>query len=771
MKKMQFLLLILLSLGTLFTLSAQVDITFQVDMTGQTVSANGVHMAGDFLTPAWTPPATPLYDDGTNGDAVAGDNVWSVIVTGITAASGEFKFLTDNDWSCGCDESSNRPVTFPTTNATTGVIPWNGMPTVNVTLQVDVSAEAVSANGVHVAGDIITPNWDPPATPLADQGGGIWSVTIPVTAGQGGAYKFLTDNDWGCNCAESISGSCAAPGSDNRNFDPVSLFDVTIDPVVYGACPDTGCTDPTIDLVFQLDARCAQIGAAGPHMAGSFLDPAWTPDATPMFDDGTNGDAVAGDGIYAVTISVDLCNGSSGEYKFLLDDFWGSDESVGGLPCDAGGFGNRSIDFPAESGTVEAVCFGECGPCAAADLLSDVTFRVSTLSSVGSMFLAGSFGDLDASLPTWDPMGLAMNEVEGSNGQCWELTLEDLPSCLALEYKFVIDGTGWESTPNRSLNIPGEDTVLPSFCYESLEPCPTDVLFQVDMNETTVDPAGVGVEGGFSNGLPTWGTWNPMYDDGTNGDLVAGDGIWSVLLAEMESQSGVEYKFTNGIGGYEPVNGPGTFGNRILDLGCSTGGFVILDPVGFGSLSKLPSISVTFVVDASGVNVDAFGLFVGGSNLSSGEQFSQQMGLDLNGCFYSATVLLIEGDDYAYNFFNGTAIEVSSVRNITVGSSNEELPLATFGADELAPCAPLIDLTRAGSLIATSNFEINGNELYSWYLDGSPAAALVGINAYYPTAVGEWSVVISDPDFPCCDQQSNPRVVEDLTGCCELGDE
>ena len=78
-----------------------VQVTFQVDMTGQVVSVEGVHIAGGFSDvngdgvmdnnlPNWN-PAGILLSDG-------GNNIWS---TTLDLAPGwyEYKFVNGNDWS------------------------------------------------------------------------------------------------------------------------------------------------------------------------------------------------------------------------------------------------------------------------------------------------------------------------------------------------------------------------------------------------------------------------------------------------------------------------------------------------------------------------------------------------------------------------------------------------------------------------------------------------------------------------------------------------
>ena len=70
--------------------NSQVDVTFKVDMQYQTVSENGVHLAGSMQ--GWDPSSTPLIDNG-NG-------IWEVTLTLAEFTSYEYKFVNDNNWCC-----------------------------------------------------------------------------------------------------------------------------------------------------------------------------------------------------------------------------------------------------------------------------------------------------------------------------------------------------------------------------------------------------------------------------------------------------------------------------------------------------------------------------------------------------------------------------------------------------------------------------------------------------------------------------------------------
>ena len=73
--------------------TAQVNLTLNVDMTYQSVSESGVHVAGSFQ--GWNPSSTQLTDDD-------GDNIYSVTISVDANSSHEYKFLNGNYW--GSDE-------------------------------------------------------------------------------------------------------------------------------------------------------------------------------------------------------------------------------------------------------------------------------------------------------------------------------------------------------------------------------------------------------------------------------------------------------------------------------------------------------------------------------------------------------------------------------------------------------------------------------------------------------------------------------------------
>ena len=77
--------------ATCATCTAPTMVTFQVDMSLQTVSPNGVHVAGAFQTPdAWQPGATEMTDDDADG-------IYEVTVP-VAPGNYGYKFINGNNW-------------------------------------------------------------------------------------------------------------------------------------------------------------------------------------------------------------------------------------------------------------------------------------------------------------------------------------------------------------------------------------------------------------------------------------------------------------------------------------------------------------------------------------------------------------------------------------------------------------------------------------------------------------------------------------------------
>jgi len=218
-----------------FQASSRVPVTFQVDMSQETVSADGVHIAGDFQ--GWNPGVTRLSDNGSG--------VYSYTSYLLPNSTYEFKFVNGNAWGPGLEESvpsacaqnNNRFVQVGASAVTTPLVCFGSCTTcttaqpVSVTFQVDMSQETVSADGVHIAGEF--QGWDPAGTPMTDQGNGVYAVTIDLDPNATYEYKFINGNAWGPGIDESVPAACA---QNNNRFVQVGASNLTVPLVCFASC-------------------------------------------------------------------------------------------------------------------------------------------------------------------------------------------------------------------------------------------------------------------------------------------------------------------------------------------------------------------------------------------------------------------------------------------------------------------------------------------------------------------------------------------------------
>lgn len=192
-----------------------VPVTFTVDMTNETeVAASGVHIAGTFQN--WDPSTTTMTDNG--------DGTWSYTTNIESGTEAQYTFINGNDWSmqegvpadCGVDNGQggyNRSVMVGDAAIEVETVCYAACTDcaiaamAEVTFQVDMSNEEVSADGVHLAGEF--QGWNPGETAMADSGDGIYSVTVTLTKNTTYEYKFVNGNAWGSdeNMSETDCGS------------------------------------------------------------------------------------------------------------------------------------------------------------------------------------------------------------------------------------------------------------------------------------------------------------------------------------------------------------------------------------------------------------------------------------------------------------------------------------------------------------------------------------------------------------------------------------
>lgn len=401
---------------------------------------------------------------------------------------------------------------------------------VNVTFSVDMSNETVAAEGIHIAGDF--QGWNPSGTPLSDQGGGVYAVTLSLAAGAY-EFKFINGNDWPQE--EAVPDACRAnlTGNTNRRIE-VGMMDATY-AVCYSSCAACG----EYAVLFRVDMSLQdEIAPQGVHVAGEFNG--WDAGANELFD--TDGDGVY-TGLYAFDPAV-LDNGNL-IFKFINgDSFLFPNENISD-ECGTGT--NRLLELSSANTVTPNYCFNQCGTCVAP---VPVTFRVDMTNedvSPNGVHIAGELNTVG----TWNP-GVDVMVSIGDN--VYEITLNLQPG--EYEYKFI-NGNAWDGADNDNESVPSacatnnnrvvtaiaDEPQTITYCYNqcaaecSVNPDPADITFLVNAGDIEVSESGLWLIGNFTD--PQWqGGATQMTD-------VDGDGIYEATL-NVSGPAEFQYKFTNG---------------------------------------------------------------------------------------------------------------------------------------------------------------------------------------------------------------------------------
>ena len=249
-------LFLLLSLTLAFSGRA-VPLTFRVDMTGQTVAASGVHVAGNFQAAAgfagnWNPATTALTDPDN-------DRVYEATVN-VPAGVYLYKFVNGNAWAgaeapgadCGLADGGgnvNRQLSLGATALRLPNVAFSGC-NIQVRLAVNMQGQTVSREGVHVVGNFQAlagygPNGDPTAIELRDDNGdGTYDVQLSLPAPGRFFYRFVNGNTLAG--AETVTAACGTDdgtGTLNRVLDATAAVNAPAT-VCFGSCQSCG-TVPT----------------------------------------------------------------------------------------------------------------------------------------------------------------------------------------------------------------------------------------------------------------------------------------------------------------------------------------------------------------------------------------------------------------------------------------------------------------------------------------------------------------------------------------------
>ncbi|WP_299109995.1 T9SS type A sorting domain-containing protein [uncultured Winogradskyella sp.] len=280
------------------------------------------------------------------------------------------------------------------------LVSFQGFSQVDVTIKVDMSAETVSADGVHVVGTIN--GWSTDATMLTEEGStGIYAVTVQLSEGWH-RYKFLNGNAWGTE--ESASYPCAPSNGDRFLYINNSGMAVTLESVPFNGCNPSGTG---FEVTFNVDmASEGTIAVGNVHMAGWLND--WNPSVL-SFPNAT-GDIHSG----TLRLPTPADYPITFEYKYLSAAGWGNDETPGPeASCSTVTGGNRLITVTNSGDNVYDV-FNACNY-----VLNTEDFTANSLKMVYNntdrlvSFFDSGFNNEISTVQVFDITGKSIKTIEG----------------------------------------------------------------------------------------------------------------------------------------------------------------------------------------------------------------------------------------------------------------------------------------------------------------------------------------------------------------------
>lgn len=616
------------------------QLTFQVNMRDQSVSPDGVHLAGTFNN--WSTTATPM----TAGDST----IYFVTLQLVSDNLYYFRYVNGNTTAgyetvpveCGVPSGNdyNRTVTIPDADSTLDAVCFSScdpcLPQAQVTFLVNMRDQDISSGGVHLAGSFN--NWSTTATEMTLSYEAVYTATLTLVTENTYTYKFVNGNTTAGY--ETVPAECGVPfGNDYARSVTGPETDLTLPDVCFASC-DT--CPPLAEVTFRVDMSEQNISANGVHIAGNFNN--WSPSATLMNN--------LGNDIFGVTIP--LIVGSDVEYRFVNGNTSSGFEIVPsycGVPA-GGGLYNRFLPVPESDSTLMAVCFSNCSECLS---LRSVTFKVDMGEqdiSPDGVHLAGSFN------------GFSPNATSMTNqGNDVFIATIDILEEEDVTYRFVNgdDASGFEIVPpgcgqdngsgifNRYLTVPQQDTILTEVCFSSCEDCEQqawekDITFQVDMSKEDISENGIQLAGTFNG-------WDPS----ANTMLHVGNNIYSITLTLNENDAH-QYRFVNGntTAGYENVpeecGVTGASGGLERQITIPSQD-ITLPAVCFAACEPCLIYQVTFQVDMMRETISVFGIHLAGS-FNSWDPGSDEM-LSTGSTVYETTIPVYQGDTLKYRFVNG----------------------------------------------------------------------------------------------------------------------
>lgn len=223
-----------------------VDVTFQVNAALVTTDAAGLFLAGGGT---FGNPGDNMMDD------TDGDDVWTITVRLPKGMTTDYTFTNGNCPNWGCKENiGGMPCAvapyndrhFPGAWSDTTILACFGSclsdgtcvaPTmINVTFQVDMSAETVDSSGVFLGGDF--EGWSGSQALDDADNNNTWAITMQLAAGSALQWKFINGAGWATQEAfDSTHSACTQDfgGFVNRTA-TLGSSDTTLPAFFFNSC-------------------------------------------------------------------------------------------------------------------------------------------------------------------------------------------------------------------------------------------------------------------------------------------------------------------------------------------------------------------------------------------------------------------------------------------------------------------------------------------------------------------------------------------------------
>ena len=416
------------------------NVTFYLDMNDQTVSDQGVYVAGA----GWGEP-----NDGNQSGRLTdhnGDGVYQGTFEITTGSSIFYTYTNGHGWGNkeniegqSCANPSNHNDRSLTVTADTHIFAKfqdcdaTYSDSVYVEFTVDMGDEVVSDAGLFLAGgNYFGGPWEG-RYPFAQVDGSVntWFLADSFPAVLNDAYTYVNGTGW--DNKENIQGQeCAFGQYSDREF-TTTIVDRQVNHC-FGLCGDGTCetvgAPDTATVRFRVDMTgVEEISPDGVHLAGGPFGGPWE-DNHRMID-------FNHDGVYE--IEVDLIDGGTYDYTFTNGMSWDFKENIVGQSCAVEPYSDRRITIDGD-GTADHR-FGDCDY-----TYSDSVYVMITLDmgdevvSDAGLFLAGGnyFGG------PWEGR-YPFTQVDGSTNT-WFLA-DSFPADLNDAYTYV-NGTGWDNKEN-----------------------------------------------------------------------------------------------------------------------------------------------------------------------------------------------------------------------------------------------------------------------------------------------------------------------------------